>query len=87
MGKNTIIVTGGAGFVGSNLLRFLLIKSKYNIIILDNYSSGTKQNHIKKTIIKTKGACLLLQEKVFIKKMKTIKTQAPNFIMEKLKTQ
>ena len=52
MGKNTIIVTGGAGFVGSNLLRFLLLKTKYNIISLDNYSSGSKKNHLKNSRIK-----------------------------------
>ncbi len=52
MSKNTIIVTGGAGFVGSNLLRFLLLKSKYKIISLDNYSSGSKKNHLKNSRIK-----------------------------------
>ena len=52
MSKNTIIVTGGAGFVGSNLLRFLLLKSKYNIISIDNYSSGSKKNHLKNSRIK-----------------------------------
>ncbi len=45
--KNLIIVTGGAGFVGSNLIDFLLKKTKYKIISLDNYSSGSKKNHIK----------------------------------------
>ena len=45
--KNHIIVTGGAGFVGSNLIELLLIKTKYKIISIDNYSSGTKKNHIK----------------------------------------
>ena len=45
--KNYIVVTGGAGFVGSNLIELLLSKSKFKIISLDNYSSGTKQNHIK----------------------------------------
>jgi len=44
--KNLIIVTGGAGFVGSNLIELLLKKTKYKIISLDNYSSGTKKNHI-----------------------------------------
>ena len=45
--KNYIVVTGGAGFVGSNLIKLLLLKSKFKIISLDNYSSGTKKNHIK----------------------------------------
>ena len=45
--KNYILVTGGAGFVGSNLIELLLSKSKFKIISLDNYSSGTKKNHIK----------------------------------------
>jgi UDP-glucose 4-epimerase len=44
--KNLIIVTGGAGFVGSNLIELLLKKTKYEIISLDNYSTGTKKNHI-----------------------------------------
>jgi UDP-glucose 4-epimerase len=45
--KNYILVTGGAGFVGSNLIELLLLKTKFKIISLDNYSSGTKKNHIK----------------------------------------
>ena len=44
--KNFIVVTGGAGFVGSNLIELLLEKTDYNIISLDNYSSGSKKNHI-----------------------------------------
>ena len=45
--KNILIVTGGAGFVGSNLIEFLIKKTKFKIISLDDYSSGTKKNHIK----------------------------------------
>ena len=47
MNKNLIIVTGGAGFVGSNLIKQLLKFKKFKIISLDNYSSGKKSNHIK----------------------------------------
>ena len=45
--KNKIIVTGGAGFVGTNLIKLLLKKTKYKIISIDNYSSGSKKNHIR----------------------------------------
>jgi len=47
MKKNTIIVTGGAGFVGSNLIDHLIRKTKFKIISIDDYSSGFKKNHIK----------------------------------------
>jgi UDP-glucose 4-epimerase len=50
--KNLIIVTGGAGFVGSNLIKFMLDKTKYRIISIDNYSSGSTKNHIKNKRIK-----------------------------------
>ena len=50
--KKIIVVTGGAGFVGSNLIKFLIKKTKYNIVSIDNYSSGTKKNHIKNNRIK-----------------------------------
>ena len=45
--KNLILVTGGAGFVGTNLIKLLLKKTKFNILSLDNYSSGNKKNHIR----------------------------------------
>ena len=50
--KKQILVTGGAGFVGTNLIKFLIKKTKFNIISLDNYSSGTRKNHIKNSRIK-----------------------------------
>ena len=52
MKKNLIVVTGGAGFVGSNLIEHLLQFKKFKIISIDNYSSGTKKNHIKNKRIK-----------------------------------
>ena len=50
--KKTIIVTGGAGFVGSNMIDYLLKKTKYKILSIDNYSSGYKKNHLKNKRIK-----------------------------------
>jgi len=50
--KNKILVTGGAGFFGTNLIKFLLKKTKLKIISIDNYSSGKKSNHIKNSRVK-----------------------------------
>ena len=44
--KKIIVVTGGAGFVGSNLIKYLIKKTNLNIISIDNYSTGSKKNHI-----------------------------------------
>ena len=67
--KNLIIVTGGAGFVGSNLIEFLLKKTRYQIISLDNYSSGTKENHIDNKRVKyIKGETFKIKE--ILKKQK-----------------
>ena len=52
MKKNHIVVTGGAGFVGSNLIQHLLNLKKFKIISIDNYSSGSSNNHIKHKDIK-----------------------------------
>ena len=50
--RKFLVVTGGAGFVGSNLIEYLLDKTSYRIISLDDYSSGLKRNHIKNRRIK-----------------------------------
>ena len=50
--KNYIIVTGGAGFVGSNLIEKLLNKTNKQIISIDNYSSGSRKNHFKNKKVK-----------------------------------
>ena len=71
--KNKIIVTGGTGFVGTNLIKFFLRKTKYKIISIDNYSSGKISNHIKSTRIKyIKGNTLNISK--LIKRPNEIKT-------------
>ena len=47
MKKDKIVITGGAGFVGTNLINLFIRKTKFKIISIDNYSSGLKGNHIK----------------------------------------
>ena len=46
MKKDTIIITGGAGFVGSNLISLLVNRTTFKIISLDNYTTGSIKNHI-----------------------------------------
>jgi len=50
--KNIIIITGGAGFVGSHLIETILEKTTKKIISIDNYSSGSRKNHIKNPRVK-----------------------------------
>ena len=64
--KNIIVITGGAGFVGSNLIELFLNKTNYKIVSIDNYSSGTTRNHIKSKRVKyirgdTKNIIILLR--------------------------
>ncbi len=73
--KNIIVVTGGAGFVGSNLISLLLKKTKYKIISLDNYSTGSKKNHvINKRVSYLKGHTKNISKilKKYIKKIHSI---------------
>ncbi|OIP80723.1 MAG: ADP-L-glycero-D-manno-heptose-6-epimerase [Parcubacteria group bacterium CG08_land_8_20_14_0_20_48_21] len=44
--KKTILVTGGAGFIGSHLCERLAQDSKNQVLSLDNYFSGKKENHV-----------------------------------------
>lgn len=41
-----ILVTGGAGFIGSHLCEELVQSGGYHVTSLDNYSSGSEKNHI-----------------------------------------
>ena len=50
--KKIIVITGGAGFVGSNMILLLLLKTKFNIISIDNYSTGSIKNHIRDKRVK-----------------------------------
>ena len=50
--KNILVVTGGAGFIGSNLITELLKFKKFRILSIDNYSSGSIKNHIKNERVK-----------------------------------
>jgi UDP-glucose 4-epimerase len=66
--KNYIIITGGCGFIGSNLIKFLLKKTNFKLICIDDYSSGSKKNHIQDNRVKyikghTKNIELLLKKK------------------------
>ena len=69
-----LVVTGGAGFVGSNLIQFLLNKTKYQIISLDDYSSGKKKNHLKDRRVKYINCHTKDINKVLFKFRKKIKT-------------
>ncbi len=44
--KKYIVVTGGAGFIGSNLIYKLLKYTNFKILSIDNYSTGKRKNHI-----------------------------------------
>ena len=73
--KNIIVVTGGAGFIGSNLIKYLLNKTDFKIISVDNYSTGSKKNQINHKNVKyisgqNKDISKIL--KPYLKKIKVI---------------
>ena len=72
--KKILIVTGGAGFVGSNLIKSLLKNTNYKIISIDNYFSGSRKNHIKNKKVKYIKADTGEISKVLGKKKNKIKT-------------
>lgn len=47
MNKKKIIVTGGAGFIGSHLCEKLAQNESYEIYCLDNYFTGSELNHVQ----------------------------------------
>ena len=64
--RNILVVTGGAGFIGSNLISELYKFKKFRILSIDNYSSGFVKNHINNKRVKylngsTKNIEVLLQ--------------------------
>ncbi len=72
--KNLLIVTGGCGFVGSNLINYLVQNTNYKIISLDDYSSGIKKNQIKNKNVKYINGNTKNISKILNSKKKRIKT-------------
>jgi UDP-glucose 4-epimerase len=73
--KDILVVTGGAGFIGSNLIYELLKFKKFKVVSIDNYSSGFTKNHIKNKKVKylkgsTKNIEILLKN--YVGKIHTI---------------
>jgi len=73
--RNILVITGGAGFIGSNIISELLKFKKFKIISVDSYSSGLSKNHIKHKRVKylkgnTKNIEVLL--KAYVDKIHSI---------------
>jgi len=58
-----IIITGGVGFVGSNLIKTLLKRTKFRLISIDNYSSGVKKIRLRVQELNT----LILILRIFLR--------------------
>jgi len=71
--KNLILVIGGAGFVGSNLIKHLIKDSKYKVLSYDNYSTGLSSNHFKNSRVQYINADSKDISKVLKNKKKKIK--------------
>ena len=72
--RNIIIGTGGAGFIGSNLIEVLLKYKKYQIVSIDNYSSGSINNHIRNKRVRYIKGHINNSEKLLKKYKKKIHT-------------
>jgi len=72
--KNIIVITGGAGFVGSNLINLFLKKTNFKIVSLDNYSTGNKKNHIKSKRVTYLNGNTINISKLLVKYKKKIHT-------------
>ena len=70
--KKFILITGGCGFVGSNLIEHLLRKTKFAIVSLDDYSSGKKENEIKNSRVKYISGKTVDINKIFFKQKSKI---------------
>ena len=69
-----VLITGGAGFIGSNLIRCIIDNYKFNkIISIDNYFTGSKKNHHKHkkvVYIKLNTINILNHKNIILRKFK-----------------
>ena len=77
------LVTGGAGFIGSVLIEFLLKKTKNKIISIDNYSSGSKKNHVINKRVKYENEIDKIQSRL---DNKNFVDRAPKHIVDQEKS-